>query len=104
MSVRSFQQIVDEAAKPKPYMARYVGPDDDLSGFTPGKVYEVKDDPTNVLLDNPDMHYVDLVDDDGYDRCRPYDEFEKIPDLRGCNPIGLTPDLKEVQAWQFKNL
>ena len=78
MSVRSFQQIVDDAERLKPYKARYIGNALDL-GFTAGKVYEVKDDPANVLFDNPDMHYVELVDDDGYDRCRPYDEFEKIP-------------------------
>jgi hypothetical protein len=101
MSVRSFQQIADEAERLKPYKARYVGLDDELSGFTPGKVYEVKDDVDNSKFD---MHYVELVDDDGYDRFRPSDEFEKIPDLRGCNPIGLTPDLKEVQAWQFNHL
>ena len=75
MSVRSFQQIVDDAERLKSYMARYVGPYDDLSGFTPGKVYEVKDAPANVLFDDPYMHFVELVDDDGYDRIRPSDEF-----------------------------
>ena len=78
MSVRSFQQIVDEADKPKPYMARYVGYDDDLSGFTVGKVYEVKDDPANVHYVSATLHFVGLVDDDGYDRVRPSDEFEKV--------------------------
>ena len=76
MSVRSFQQIVDDAAKP--YMARYVGPDSHLTGFTPGKVYEVRGDPLNVHCDNPYLHFVTLVDDEGIDRCRPADEFEKV--------------------------
>ena len=78
MSVRSFQQIVDEADKPKPYMARYVGYDDDLSGFTVGKVYEVRDDHMNTRSDNPSLHFVEVVDDDGSDRWRPSDEFEKV--------------------------
>jgi hypothetical protein len=80
MSVRSFQQIADaaDAAKPKPYKARYVRPDDELSGFTPGKVYEVKDDVDNSKFENPALHYVEVVDDDGYDRYRPSDEFEKV--------------------------
>ena len=78
MSVRSFQQIADEAERLKPYKARYVGPDDEVSGFTPGKVYEVRDDPLNVHYVSATLHFVEVVDDDGYDRIRPLDEFEKV--------------------------
>ena len=80
MSVRSFQQIVDDVADKsytarydaaKPYMARYVGPDTEYCGFTLGKVYEVQ-------YESPTKSFVELVDDDGCDRCRPADEFEKV--------------------------
>ena len=78
MSVRSFQQIADEAESLKLYKVRYVGPDYEGSGFTVGKVYEVKGDPYNVPYLSAALHFVEVVDDDGYDRCRPSDEFKKV--------------------------
>jgi len=78
MSVRSFQQIADEADAAKPYKVRYIRSDDEVPGFTSGKVYEVKDDPTNVHYVSAIWHFVEVMDDDGYDRIRPSDEFEKV--------------------------